>query len=129
MYLHGRCHQNDEGTRRTADLEPAAAESRDQETTDNSCVEALRGCGAGGDGNGHGEGQGNDGNCQPCDSVRAQVRQAVAFAQYCHQLRGKGLDKSRPFVDGRRNGVLAHMMDPVAAGWLKPVDSGWYAPG
>ncbi len=81
--------QHDEGPGRAADLEAAAAKSRDDEAGDDGGVEAFLGAGMGGNGNGHGKRKGNNGNGQAGYGVAAKAIKSVTFAQGGHEFWGK----------------------------------------
>ena len=81
--------QHDEGAGRAADLEARAAEHGDEEAAHDCGVEPLRRCRARRDGDGHRKRQRHDGDCQPRNRVRAQLRQPVALAQDRQEFRGE----------------------------------------
>ena len=87
--LDRRRHEHDEGPGRPADLEPAAAEQRDEEPADDRGVETPVGRHAGGDRDRHRERQGHDGDGEPGDGVGAEIREPVALAQDRDELGGE----------------------------------------
>ena len=70
---NGRRHQHDEGAGRSADLEAAAAERRDEEAADDRRVEAAVGRHAGRDGDRHRQRQRDDRDRQPGDGVGLEL--------------------------------------------------------
>jgi len=74
------------GTGRTADLETAAAEQRDDEAADHSRVEAAAGCHARGNRNRHRQWQRHDRDGEPRHHVGTEIGEAVALAQHRDQF-------------------------------------------
>ena len=106
--LDGRRDQHDEGARRPADLEPAAAERRDQEAADDRGVKPAVRRHARGDGDRHRQGQRDDRDGQPGDDVRPQRAEPITFAQDRHQLRREELAKARARPGQHNRGFDAH---------------------
>jgi len=92
-------HQDDEGTGRTADLMAAAAEQRDEKTTDNRGIETPVRCHTGGDRNRHGKRQGDDRDGQTGNGIGPQPVEVIAFAKH---------------VDGLRYESVGHAIPPMA---------------
>ena len=93
--LHGRGNQHDEGAGRSADLEAAAAERRDQEAGDDRGVEALYRRRARRDRDRHRQRQRDDRDREAGEGVGLEIGKAVAFAQDRHQLRREQVAKAR----------------------------------
>ena len=92
---HGRRHQHDERPGRPADLEPRAAERGDEKPAEDRGVEPLGRRRAGRDGDGHRQRQRDDGDGQPGDRVRPEMRQAIALAKDRDEFRGVELGEAR----------------------------------
>ena len=100
-------HQQDEGTRRPADLVAAAAQRRNQKAADDGGVKPALRRNAGGDGKRHGKGQGDDGHRQRRQQVLAELGKVIAFAEAGDQLgaeiRGCAGAVRHAGLSGRRN--------------------------
>jgi hypothetical protein len=81
-----RRHQNNECTRRTADLKPAAAQSGHQKAADDRGVEAAHRLNAGGNGDCHRQRQRHHRDSQRSHEVAAKGSGAVAFGNERNQL-------------------------------------------
>ena len=106
--VHGERDQRDEGGRRPADLEAAAAQKRDQESADDRRIEPAFRRDAGTDRNRHRQRQGDDGDGQPRKGVGAQIGKAVAFPQHGHELGQEQIAKAR----GRGAGCGTGLKNP-----------------
>ena len=84
--LDGGGHEHDEGPGRAADLEPAAAQRRDQEAADDRRVEPAVRRGPGGDRDRHRQRQGDDRDREPGDEVGAEILEPVTLAQHGDEL-------------------------------------------
>ena len=107
--IDGRGDQHDEGAGRAADLEAAAAQRRDQETSDDRGEEPTLGWRTRGDGDRHRKRQGHDGHGEAGGYVGAKSSQSVAFAQNRHQLRHKERAEARSIDQGGRGCVDTHL--------------------
>ncbi len=101
--LHGHRDQPDKGRGRTADLEAAAAQQRDQEAADDGGIKPALGAQAGADRDRHRQWQRHDGNRQSGQGVGAQAVQPITLAQDGDQLRGEQVGKSRFAAVARRH--------------------------
>jgi hypothetical protein len=81
--------QYDEGARRPADLEPAAAERRDDQPADDRGEQALRGRHPRSNRDRHRQGKRNDRNSQAGNRVGLQLRRAIALAKHGDEFRGE----------------------------------------
>ena len=86
-WRHAGGDQHDEGSRRAADLEAAAAEQRDEEAADNCSVQPTVGGNTRGDRDGHRQWQGDDGYGQARYGVGPKLDETIAFAE-CNQALG-----------------------------------------
>jgi len=82
----GHVDQNDEGAGGSADLEPAAAQQRNEEAANDRRDQALRRACARGNGDGDGERQRHDGDGEAGNCVGPELRKAVALAQHRDEL-------------------------------------------
>ena len=97
-------HQHDESTRRSADLEPAAAERRNQKAADNRSVKSAIRRYAGGNRQRHRQRQRDNRNRQSRKRVGLEVRKAIAFAEHADELRRELLGKRR--LRGSWRGIM-----------------------
>ena len=108
-----RGDEHDEGAGRTADLEAAAAQQRDQEAADDGRVEPALRRDARGDGDRHRQRQRDDGDRQPGNGVGAQMLEPVALAKHGHELWREKLGECRRVrlldVHGAYNVPAGHM--------------------
>ncbi len=93
--------EHDEGARRSADLEAAAAKQRDEEAADDSGIEPALGRDAGGNGNGHAERQRDDGDGEAGKRIGTQAGKIIALAPDGHDLRHVELGKAGTGGDAR----------------------------
>ena len=92
--LDRRRDEDDEGAGRSADLEPAAAERRDQEAADDRRVEPALGRGSGRDGDRHRQRQRHDRDGEPRQGVGPELAEVVAFPEDGDELRREQLAKA-----------------------------------
>ena len=112
----GRRDQHDEGAGRPADLEPAAAERRDEEAADDRREQALVRRDARGDGDRHRQRQRDDGDGQPGNGVGLELREPVAFAQHGHELGREQFGEARRLVSGLGERFASMIRSGVSGG-------------
>ena len=105
LALDDRGDEHDEGAGRSADLEAAAAEGRDQEAADDGGEQALVGRQARADGDGHRQRQRHDGDRQAGDGVGPEIAAACSHRAGC--VTSFGVNSSANVGSGRLNGLRA----------------------
>ena len=79
MALHNAVDDDDEGTRRPANLHPAAAQQRNQKARNDGGEQTRLRAQTGGNGKGHGQGQGHHADGQPRAHIFEKTGAGVAL--------------------------------------------------